>query len=57
MTTIVPAVSCAVSRPCVEEQVFYLKEPIVAANDTSIEGTVAMVRQANNPRLYNVKVS
>lgn len=44
---------CSVLRP---EQVFYLQQPILAANDTTIEGTVAMVRQADNPRLYNVKV-
>ncbi len=36
---------------------FYLQKPIVAAKDVTIEGTVAMVRQANNPRLYNVQVS
>lgn len=36
---------------------FYLEQPVVAAKDTTIEGTVAMVRQADNPRLYNVKVS
>lgn len=39
------------------EQVFYLQEPVVAAEDATVEGTVSMVRQANNPRLYNVKAS
>ncbi|CAN0109972.1 unnamed protein product [Ectocarpus sp. 6 AP-2014] len=38
------------------QQVFYLQEPVVAAEDATVEGTVSMVRQANNPRLYNVKV-
>lgn len=35
---------------------FYLEKPIIAARDATVEGTVTMVRQANNPRLYNVKV-
>lgn len=38
-------------------QVFYLQQPLVAAKDATVKGTVAMVRQASNPRLYNVKVS
>ncbi|CAM9377230.1 unnamed protein product [Scytosiphon promiscuus] len=39
-----------------QQQVFYLEKPVIAARDATVEGTVAMVRQANNPRLYNVKV-
>ncbi|CAM9397452.1 unnamed protein product [Ectocarpus sp. 8 AP-2014] len=38
-----------------QQQVFYLQEPVVATEDATVEGTVSMVRQANNPRLYNVE--
>lgn len=39
-------------------QVFYLKKavPATAGAPMLLEGEVSMIRQASNPRLYNVKV-
>ena len=44
------------AEPPALRQVFYLQKPIAAAVDVSIEGSLAMMRQPRNPRLYNVKV-
>ena len=37
-------------------QVFYLNEPVDASMDTKLHGTIAMVRQEKNKRLYNLKL-
>lgn len=39
------------------QQVFYLMEPVDCHSDASITGSVAMVRQGQNQRLYNVPFS
>lgn len=39
------------------QQVFYLMEPIECHSDSTITGSVAMVRQTKNQRLYNVPFS
>lgn len=36
---------------------FYLLEPLDLNAGDRLEGTVAMTRQADNPRLYDVEVS
>lgn len=38
------------------QQVFYLMDPIDCTPDTEIHGTVALVRQQKNKRLYNVRI-
>lgn len=38
------------------QQVFYLKDPIDCTTDTKLHGTVAMVRQEKNQRLYNLEL-
>ena len=35
---------------------FYLSTPIQAAMDTRLHGSLAMVRQDKNKRLYNLKL-
>ena len=37
-------------------QVFYLAEPLDVSMDTSLHGTIAMVRQEKNKRLYNLRL-
>ena len=37
-------------------QVFYLYKPIDASMDTRLHGTIAMVRQEKNKRLYNLRL-
>lgn len=38
------------------QQVFYLKTPVDCTSDTKLHGTVEMVRQEKNKRLYNLKL-
>jgi len=38
-------------------QVFYLKDPIDCSPDTQIKGTVAMLRQEKNKRLYDLHLT
>jgi hypothetical protein len=42
---------------CCVSQVFYLLEPLDLNAGDRLEGTVAMTRQADNARLYDVEVS
>ena len=37
-------------------QVFYLNAPIDCSSDTKLHGSIAMVRQEKNKRLYNLKL-
>lgn len=39
------------------QQVFHLPQPLDLQRGDKIEGTMAMVRQKDNPRLYEVHVS
>jgi hypothetical protein len=40
----------------VHTQVFYLAKPLDVSMDTSLHGTIAMVRQEKNKRLYNLRL-
>ena len=37
-------------------QVFYLNNPIDCSSDTKLHGSIEMVRQEKNKRLYNLKL-
>ena len=37
------------------QQVFYLKDPIESSGEMKIHGSIEMIRQEKNKRLYNVK--
>ena len=37
-------------------QVFYFEEPVDCSGETKLSGTVEMIRQEKNKRLYNLKV-
>ena len=39
------------------QQVFYLNKPIDCSTDTKLHGTVEMIRQEKNKRLYNLRLA